>query len=191
MGRTLVPGLTNKQLLWIGAGSAAFWGLLYLNRKSLKGAVGRVAYAALPPCETFGPEPDAERSLDALSSSFRTKVIGLQLDLRVALGRVGYTLDVAETYRTLRRQLWLWGIGRVCRARGRSGIVTQVKMAGKHGARKAVDFLYRPIAGGAGDAKVWLPVISQIAPILERKYGIKWGGSWVSWKDYPHWQDSA
>jgi hypothetical protein len=146
------------------------------------------AYFALPD----GPqEPGEDRSITSLMPAFQSPAMSLQAELNAILGPMGYEARVGETRRSAQRQLYLWGIGRLYKAPGRSSIVTKIKTPStdKHFQGLALDFVYRKIGGGEALEKDYLPVLQANASRLESKYGMRWGGNFSgSFKDWPHWE---
>ena len=146
-------------------------------------------YASLPASPIA--EPPVVKSLAELLPVFRSKVPLLEADIDAALLVIDWRADLSETFRDPFRQLWLFGIGRHFQAPGRTGVVTNIREAtGNHVQRCAVDFFYRP---NVGKAPSQLPeavvlALKDIAPRLEAKYSVVWGGTWRK-PDYPHWEE--
>lgn len=116
--------------------------LIFTQRRAIKSAVvtatspvtGRLCapvpgsipgVSAVVTCPTS--EPPVQRSLDSLVPELRTKIQALLAEMH----RRGMPLGITETGRSLRRQSWLYGCGRICKCPGRSGVVTKT-LCSKH-----------------------------------------------------------
>jgi hypothetical protein len=141
-----------------------------------------MAYADLPQPTT--PEPPADTDLGDLNSVSQPLFNQLQEDLANSLSAIGYNLTVLETLRSDERQTWLWGIGRLYQAAGRTGIVTNATTAtGRHATGDAVDFAYTPISVASPDQ-----LHAVLGEVAADHPEMIWGGNWVGLVDPAHWE---
>lgn len=159
---------------------------LPLNAKKHEGK----EYESLPdgPAELGDLLP--QTGISALRPEIHGPVLFLVGDVNTALGRIGYQARIVETRRTAARQLYLWGIGRLYKAPGRTGAVTRAKFLAQtaHAEGLAFDLWYVRADGSLGEEKSWLPILQAQAPRLLDVYGMVWGGTF-SRPDYPHFEE--
>ncbi len=109
------------------------------------------------------------------------KVKELALKLIEACKKDGLNIGISETYRTAKRQDYLYTQGRtrpgniITYARGSS-------MSSYHQWRLAFD-VYNNVVGDAYN----INVLNKVGAIGE-KLGLEWGGNWTSFKDSSHFQ---
>jgi peptidoglycan L-alanyl-D-glutamate endopeptidase CwlK len=92
----------------------------------------------------------------------------------------GFTLIVTQGFRSIEEQNRLYQIGR----RGIPGerIVTNARGGqSNHNHREAVDFAFIVAGEISWDEKLY-----QNIGRWAQKVGLKWGGNWKSFKDFPH-----
>jgi hypothetical protein len=149
---------------------------------------GVVPYDDLPACP---PEPPTIKSLDVFGPGELNVFLSLEAQLAGALGPIGARPVRAETQRTQQRQEWLWGIGRLYKAPGRTGIVTNEKTAkGSHVQLKATDYDYVPIHPGTVlDPDAVKAALSGVAVYMADD--LVWGGNFKSLNDPRHWEIKA
>jgi peptidoglycan LD-endopeptidase CwlK len=137
----------------------------------------------------------AHRDLDALHPPFRSKVEAVITDLGHYAERhmPGYRWVVAEGYRSVARQQWLYAQGRTRPGR----IATHrdgVNSRSNHQSSIAVDFAPskrnekgRWVLDYSIDDAHW-----NYLGHLARKHGLVWGGDWKTFVDRPHveWPES-
>lgn len=148
------------------------------------------AYAALPmgPPE-IGPLA-AENRYEALASSFQETARALTEAIDKELELLGVRAKVAETKRTAIRQLFLWGIGRLYQALGRTGPVTAAKepAQGAHPKGLGIDYIYvYRETGKKAPESLWLTAVQRAAPGIQQRLGVRWGGTFKR-PDTPHWE---
>jgi peptidoglycan L-alanyl-D-glutamate endopeptidase CwlK len=97
----------------------------------------------------------------------------------------GYVVIVTCTARSTEEQQELYKIGR--RGKAGEGIVTQIdgvtkKSNHNHSPSKALDFAI------VFNGKVMWNALGEFAEFAAyaKKHGVKWGGDWPTFKDYPH-----
>lgn len=174
----------------LGGELSIFWQNLVRDLGSIfSKETGIVAYDELPDAPG-GPGDDSHvnKSLDSLAAWSRSSFVSLEGYFPGILGPIGYKAVRAETLRTDARQGWLWGIGRLYKAAGRTGIVTNVKTAaGPHGEGRAVDYRYVPIDPQMKPNPEALT--SALRSIAQTFSGVlEWGGDWKSLTDAAHWE---
>ena len=148
-----------------------------------------VPYDKLPDPPT--PEPPADTSLGSLRPDLVPVFQDLENRLSVTLAAVGWGLRRLETRRNDTRQGWLWGVGRLYKAPGRDGIVTDVKTArGPHGEGRAVDYAYVPYSPGTSPSEADLnTALASVAA----ETGLTWGGQFhlsSGDTDPAHWESA-
>jgi hypothetical protein len=143
------------------------------------------AYEDLPDAP---PEPPVVTAFTALMPAYQPDFATLEAELTMALSAVGFGLQRLETARTETRQEWLWGIGRLYKAPGRTGIVTDIRGAtGAHPEGRAVDYGYPSLRGDASkaDRDAALLAVAQANPQF------RWGGTFHltgGSSDPAHWE---
>lgn len=168
-----------------------FWQNLVRDMGSLfPKETGIVSYDELPDAPG-GPGDDSNvtKSLDALAAWARPTFVYLEQQFPALIGPIGYKAVRRETIRTDARQGWLWGIGRLYKASGRKGIVTNVKTAsGPHGEGRAVDYAYLPLDPQmTPNPDALTAALKGLADSLKSE-GVVWGGSWTTLVDPAHWE---
>ena len=204
--------------LWLVLGGLGAL-VLFAGRKKIKTVGGKVvSFTAdalltavqaasknmpIPPYGSLPPGPPeigpiaAEKSIEALDIGFKPRAVKLLAELNMELAKSGYVAKIVETYRSPARQAYLWGIGRLYQAPGRTGIVTKIRdVSGKHPQRKAFDVAYYRADGiyvGSDEVeKKVAPAIAKFVGRLESAYNVSWGGSWKgNFRDYPHYEDRS
>lgn len=136
------------------------------------------SYDSLPLNEE---EPAAESSIEALEPFAQQAFLDLEQQFAAALAPIGWRAVRAETRRTGERQLWLWGIGRLYKALGRTGVVTDFKTVhGPHGKGVATDYDYF----GGDDRAALATALASVAAV---RPDMEWGGAWITLVDPRHW----
>ena len=129
-------------------------------------------------------QPD--RDPNHLYPAFADKVKAVLADVSdwCRVHYTGYTAEIAEGYRSVKRQQELYAQGRT----SKGAIVTQrdgVKAPSNHQSALAADICPRHHAYGltwpSDDHPFWV-YLGHAA----RAQGLKWGGDWHSFKDMPH-----
>ena len=148
-----------------------------------------IAYHLLPPA----PFPEVgpfgtDRSFESLSAAFRPKAEALLGELQAIFSPHGIGVRVAETRRGRARQVYLYGIGRLYRAPGRTGAVTNT-LKSNHLGGNATDYFFSRGSTAVKPDEID-GVLRPHAARLEQKYGVRWGGNFKSVRDLPHWEDA-
>ena len=143
------------------------------------------------------PEPPAIKALEALRPEYQGPAKRLLERLNRALAPIGWEARVTETERTEERQRFLYGIGRLYRAPGRTGTVTDIPNArGPHPQKRALDLAYVPKPRAAPWKEARARIAAVAAELAARTDGerVKWGGTFKlknGSTDDPHWEYPA
>lgn len=134
-----------------------------------------------------GDDSHVQNSLDDMTPEARAEFEAFEAVAVPSFASAGIELRRLETKRTAERQLWLWKIGRVWKAPGRDGIVTDVRLpSGPHGRGDAVDYNYRLITGTSADRdRILAALADQFSETL------RWGGTFTlssGDSDPAHWE---
>lgn len=149
-----------------------------------------VLYNLLPPGPPEVGPLAPNKSLDDLDPAFKAKIPALEAELKAILKPHGITFARGETLRTWARQTYLYGIGRLYQAPGRSGTVTDaVTASGNHPKGKAIDFNYYKNGTYLTNAEQVRVILKPHAARLKATYGVSWGGTWRK-PDVPHFEDA-